>query len=128
MIKQSGGIFDTFPLSLITTQTIGWLSTMVGAELENRRFRPNLLIEATNGAEFPEDEWIGSVLQIGGMTMRVDKRDKRCVMINVDPVSSLRDARVLRAVAQERQGCLGVYGSTVKPGQVRVGDPVTIES
>ena len=128
VIKQSVGVFDTFPLSLITTRTISSIASIVGAELAERRFRPNLLIEATNGADFPEDEWIGSVLQIGAMTMRVDKRDKRCVTINVDPVSSQRDARVLRAVAQERQGCLGVYGSTVTPGTVSVGDTVRVMS
>jgi uncharacterized protein YcbX len=126
VIRQSVGIFDTFPLSLITTQTIASIGSVIGAELDSRRFRPNLLIDATTGDAFPEDQWVGAVVQIGGMTMRIDKRDKRCVTINVDPDSSERDARVLRAVAQERQACLGVYGSTVVPGTVSVGDRITL--
>jgi uncharacterized protein YcbX len=128
VIKQSVGVFDTFPLSLITTQAIASIGAMVGTELDQRRFRPNLLIEANDGSGFPEDEWIGAVLRIGGMTMRIDKRDKRCVMINVDPISSERDARILRAVAQERDGRLGVYGSTVVPGTVSAGDRVSLIS
>jgi len=48
-------------------------------------------------------------------------------MINIDPESSERDPAILRTLARERQACLGVYGSTVTPGCVAVGDPVLIE-
>ncbi|MBC8116711.1 MAG: MOSC domain-containing protein [Candidatus Saccharimonas sp.] len=127
VIKQGRGIFDELPLSLITTQTLAALGSIVGSEMDVRRFRPNLVIEATGDAEFPEDEWIGSVVRVGGASMRMDQRDKRCVMVNVDPGTSMRDPTVLRAIARERQACLGVYGSTVEPGRVSVGDPVSIE-
>ena len=40
VIKQNQGIFDTFPLSLITTQTIARLGETVGAALDVQRFRP----------------------------------------------------------------------------------------
>jgi uncharacterized protein len=128
VIKQSRGIFDTMPLSLITSQTISGLSASVGRELDRRRFRPNLLVESLDGGDAPEDAWVGAVLRIGEMRMRVDKRDKRCVMINVDPVTTERDPSVLRKVAQERQSCLGVYGNVVEPGRVSVGDAVTVEA
>ncbi|MEO8192899.1 MAG: MOSC N-terminal beta barrel domain-containing protein [Gemmatimonadales bacterium] len=128
VIKQDRGVFDAMPLSLITTQTIGGLGEFVGAELDPRRFRPNLLIEALDDAEFPEDTWMGGVLRVGGMRMRIDKRDKRCVVINVDPVTTGRDPAILRAVAQERDARLGVYGTTVQPGRASVGDPVVLES
>lgn len=127
VIKQGRGIFDTMPLSLITTQAIAALGASVGRDLEARRFRPNLLIEPVNGGDAPEDAWVGDVLRIGGMRMRVDKRDKRCVVINVDPVTTEKDHSVLRSVAQERQSCLGVYGNVVEPGRVSIGDSVTIE-
>jgi len=127
VIKQNRGVFDTMPLSLITTQTVAGLGSLVDAELDVRRFRPNLLVEATGAEPFPEDAWVGSVLQIGGLRMRVDQRDERCVMVNVDPVTSKRDAGILRAIAQGREACLGVYGSTVSPGRVAVGDAVVVE-
>jgi len=127
VIKQDRGIFDTFPLSLITTQTIVRLGEVVGAQLEVQRFRPNILVEAADGAPFAEDGWVGCVLRIGGLRMRVDKRDGRCVVITIDPVTTERNPAILRAVARDRQGCLGVYGSTVEPGRVAVNDPVLIE-
>ena len=127
VIKQDRGIFDTFPLSLITTQTIVRLGEMAGAELDVQRFRPNILVEAADEEPFAEDGWVGCVLRIGGLRMRVDKRDSRCVVITIDPVTTERNPAILRAVARDRQGCLGVYGSTVEPGRVAVNDPVLID-
>ena len=102
--------------------------TTVGAQLDVARFRPNILVEAADDAPFSEDGWLGCVLRIGGMRMRVDQRDGRCVVITIDPVTTERMPEVLRTVAREREGCLGVYGSTVAPGRIAVGDAVVIEA
>ena len=128
VIKQDRGIFDTMPLSLITTQTIACVGELAGVELDVQRFRPNILVEAADEAPFAEDTWVGCVLRIGGMRMRVDKRDGRCVVITIDPVTAERNPVILRAVARDRQGCLGVYGSTVEPGRIAVDDPVLVDS
>jgi len=128
VIKQDRGVFDTLPLSLITTQTIGSLAARVGADLHVQRFRPNLLVDAAGDAAFPEDAWVGATLRIGGLRLRVDERDARCVMVNVDPLTTEKNPAVLRAIARERDACLGVYASVVHPGRVRVGDPVSIET
>jgi uncharacterized protein len=127
VIRQDRGIFDTFPLSVITTQTIKRLGDMVGTALDVQRFRPNILVDSATEAPFAEDGWVGSVLRIGGMQMRVDKPDGRCVVITIDPVTTERNPAILRAVAGDRQGCLGVYGTTVEPGRVAVNDAVTID-
>lgn len=127
LIKQGRGSFDVMPLSLITTQSVTSLGELTGRTLGPERFRPNLLVDA-GGAGFPEERWVGAVLAIGGLTMRVDQRDQRCVMINVDPISASRDHSVLRALARSREACIGVYGSTVRPGRVALGDPVRILS
>ena len=127
VIKQGRGVFDTMPLSLITTRTLADLGARVGSELVPLRFRPNLLVEPASDDPYPEDAWVGSVLRIGGLAMRVDQRDPRCVMITIDPETTARTPAILRAVAAEREGCLGVYGSVVAPGRVALGDPVTLE-
>ena len=127
VIKQDRGIFDTFPLSLITTQSIARLAEMTGVALDVQRFRPNILVEASEGVPFVEDAWVGSVLRVGSLRMRVDKRDGRCAVITIDPVTTERNPSILRAVAQDREGCLGVYGSTVEPGRVALDDRVFLE-
>ena len=128
VIKQDRGVFDAFPLSLVTVQTIARLGETIGRRLDVRRFRPNLVVEAAEDAPFVEDDWVGCVLAIGGLRLRVDKLDGRCVVITIDPVTGEREPEILRAVVRDRRGCLGVYGSTVEPGRVAVGDPVWIES
>jgi uncharacterized protein YcbX len=126
VIKQDRGVFDTMPLSLLTTQTLAGLGRLTGTTLAAGRFRPNLLVDAA-GPDFAEDAWVGRVLRIGGLRMRVDLRDQRCVMVTIDPVTLRRDPAILRAIARERDNRLGVYASTVEPGRVALGDPVELE-
>lgn len=127
VMKQNRGVFDTMPVSLISRQSLAAVQALVDVEVDARRFRPNVLVEAGDDGPFPEDAWVGRTLSIGGLRVRVDRRDQRCVLVNVDPVSSRRDPQVLRTLARERRGWLGVYGSTVTPGRVAVGDPVLLE-
>jgi len=126
VIKQDRGVFDTMPLSLLTTQAVAGLGRLVGVDLAVGRFRPNIYVDAP-GPDFPEDSWVGQVLRIGSLRMRVDRHDQRCVVVTVDPVTLARDPAILRAIARERDTRFGVYGSTVEPGRVAVGDPVELQ-
>jgi uncharacterized protein YcbX len=85
------------------------------------------VIEAFGAAAFPEDEWVGHALTVGTTSIRIDGHDKRCVVVNVDPLTGHRDPEVLRAIATHRETRLGVYGSTIRPGRVAVGDAVTLQ-
>jgi uncharacterized protein len=125
VIKQRGGIFDTMPLSLLTTAALASLGLLVGTDPAATRFRPNILVDAGGGG-FPEDAWVGRALRVGGLCMRVDKHDQRCVIPTIDPVTLRRNPMILGAIARERGGRFGVYGSTVRPGPVAVGDPVEL--
>ena len=136
VIKQDRGVFDTMPLSLLTTDGLAGLGRLAGTELAAGRFRPNILVDTSGveapgagapGRDFPEEAWVGRVLRIGRLRMRVDQRDQRCVMVTIDPVTLQRDPAILRVIARERDTRFGVYGSTVEPGQVAVGDPVELE-
>lgn len=121
-LKSDRGLFDTMPLSLLTT---GSLAALHGGALDVRRFRPNLLVAADPA--FVEESWVGSVVRIGGARLRVDGRDQRCAVVGVDPDTTARDPEILRTIAREREARFGVYGSTVAPGRVAVGDAVLLE-
>ena len=125
LIKQGRGAFDEMPLSLLSAQSVASLAQLTGQSLGPDRFRPNVLVD-TGGEGFPEDEWVGAVLAVGELLMRVDQRDPRCVIVNIDPVTTLRDPSILRTRASVRDACIGVYGSTVRPGRVAIGDPVWV--
>lgn len=127
VIRQHRGIFDTFPLSLITTQTIEQLGALLETTLDVQRFRPNILVQADDAGTFPEDDWLGCVLRIGSLRLRIDERDGRCAVITIDPATSARAPAILRTVARERAGYVGVYASTVQPGHFAVGDRVLLD-
>jgi uncharacterized protein YcbX len=126
VIRRTAGIFDVMPLSLITEETITELEKLTGRELDAHRFRPNLLVAATSTQPFAEDKWVGSTMCIGEVRIRIDLRDARCVMINIDPTTHQREPQILRTVARARDGCLGVYGTIVTPGRIAIGDPVVL--
>jgi MOSC domain-containing protein len=128
VMKLERGAFDTLPLALISRQTLADLGALVGRELAAQRFRPNLLIDGAGGVAYPEDAWVGATLRIGALRMRVDKRDQRCVVVNLDPVTGARDPAVLSTIRRARQACLGVYGSVATPGVIAVGDPVVLDA
>ena len=128
VVRQDRGVFDTFPISLISTQSVERLADHVGDPLEVARFRPNIVMTAADESAFVEDSLVGAVVRIGGMRMRIDKRDARCVVITIDPTTGEKNPSVLRAVAAEREGCLGVYASVVEPGRVAVGDAIRVET
>ena len=127
VIKQNRGVFDTMPLSLLSMQTVSALGRLVGAELTAVRFRPNIVID-TGGGGFPEDSWVGRIVRIGRLRMRIDQRDQRCVLVTIDPETLERNPEVLRAITLHRDAKLGVYGSAVEPGRITVGDAVELES
>ena len=126
VMRLERGTFDAMPVSLITTSTVSALCALAGVPGSELRFRPNLVITPASGAPYAEDAWVGCSLRIGSAVIRVDRRDTRCVIINVNPGTGQPDAPVLKAAGRHRHACAGVYGSTIRPGLVRVGDPVTI--
>lgn len=127
LIEFKNGIFDDFPISLITTATIAAISA--GAELpaETARFRPNVLVE-WDGAAFAEDAWVGRTIRFGdddsGPAIAICMRDLRCSMINIDPATAAIDARLLKSTGRLNEANAGVYATVTKTGTVRVGDAV----
>jgi len=126
VMRLDRGLFDAMPVSLITTATASALCGLAGVPANELRFRPNIVIAPVAGAPYAEDQWVGSTLRIGGVVIRVDRRDSRCVTVNVNPGTGLPDGPVLKVVGQHRGSYAGVYGTTVEPGRLEVGDDVTI--
>lgn len=126
LMRLSRGLFDSMPVSLITTSSVAALCALAHVSSNELRFRPNVVIAPRSGAPFTEDDWVGSVLDIGQAAVRIDRRDSRCIIVNVDPDSGRPDATLLKLIGQHRQACAGVYGTTAQPGRVQVGDPVRI--
>jgi MOSC domain-containing protein len=126
VMRMDRGIFDAMPVSLITMPTVCALSALAQVPGDQRRFRPNVVIDSTEGRPFAEDKWVGSVLHIGEVIVRVDARDGRCVVVNVNPDFGHADAPLLKVIGELRQARAGVYGTIVRPGLIQIGDDVRV--
>jgi uncharacterized protein YcbX len=127
VMRLDRGAFDAMPVSLISDSTVSALCALADVPRDELRFRPNIVVTLGSGAPFEEDEWVGAVVRIGTAVVRIDRRDSRCVIVNVDPASGAPGARLLRVIGTARRARAGVYGTTVQPGVIRAGDPVVVE-
>src|SRR6185436_9913066 len=93
-----------------------------------RRFRPNILVDLSESAPFGEETWIGKLVQLGdgdsAPQVRLNRRNVRCAMTNIEPDTAARDARVLKTIVNMRDECAGIYGSVQRVGRVCEGDPI----
>jgi len=125
LLRSGRGIFDCQHVSLFSLATVKALAAEVGCDIDRRQFRANLYIEPASGNAFEEETWTTSLLQIGSETiLGVTQRDTRCMMVNLDPESGQQNPKVLKTVAQGHQGQVGIYANVVRPGMIRVGDPI----
>ena len=116
---------DAGAVHLLTTASLAWLrSAIPGVLVDERRFRPNLLIDAA-GATQVEKNWLGRTVSIGKeLVLRVHGATERCAMV-VYPQSDLpHDERVLKCIVREADPNFGVYAEVITPGRVRCGDNV----
>lgn len=116
---------DDGAIHLITTSSLRAIGLASAADLaDERRFRPNLVIE-TPGEGFLEDGWIGRDLLVGDdVRLRVIGRAIRCVMIGFAQEELPADSGILRRLGEANAAHLGVYCAVVTPGVVHLGDPV----
>jgi uncharacterized protein YcbX len=130
LMSLKHGIFDEASISVISLATIAGLGRETEMKLDRRRFRANILVETERDEPFLEDEWVGGVLLFGEgqapPAVSVTMRDERCVMINLDPETAEKDARVMKAVTLLNQNNAGVYATVVCCGTIRVGDRVAV--
>lgn len=131
LMKIRHGISDDASVSVISLTTLLGIGGEAGMELDRRRFRANILLETPGLEPFLEDAWVGGTLLFGNgglddpaPAVSVTQRDLRCVMVNLDPDTAKQDARVMKTIVRLNKNNAGVYGTVIRTGTIRVGDPV----
>lgn len=133
LIHLWGGVFDAMDVSIITTTSHHSLSQLLGHPVDMRRFRSNIVIEVSDQArKYPEEKWLNSQLTLGthanAPRLRANRKDLRCMAVNLDPDTAQQDANILKTIVKERHNYLGIYGSVDRPGEFKVGDCVLLRS
>jgi uncharacterized protein len=127
LIQVGRGIFDSLPVSVMTTATPAAIGAVVHAGGEPRRYRANIVIDAGPDAAHREAGWVNARLAFGdasGPRLRVNKRIDRCSMVTIDPDTAERDPDVLKAVVDRADNFIGAYASAEAIGTIAVGDRV----
>jgi hypothetical protein len=125
-----GTFFDSASIHVLASGTLAYLRTLIGADaqLDPRRFRPNIFVETEPGVEgFIEDGWLEGTLEVGESVRIVGMRPAlRCVMTTHRQADLVRDMRILRTAAQHHHNHVGIFAAIGAPGKVWVGDPVVL--
>jgi len=128
--------FDLSALHLLTTSTLEHLRELdPAADFDERRFRPNLVLEpGTPG--FAENDWVGKVLDLERLRILVVRRTGRCVMPTLAQRGLGLDRLTLKAIARFNKvespptigptPCAGVYATVEGSGVLRVGDALAL--
>jgi hypothetical protein len=103
---------------IVNRESVEGLGKMLGAKVDVRRFRPNLVIGEI--APWRELDLVGRKLRSGsGTVLQVFKRTERCAATNVDPETGVRDLKIPSFLSKTLGHCdFGVYASlTVAPSR-----------
>jgi uncharacterized protein len=100
--------------------------------LDQRRFR--MTIGVAGVPAWAEDGWLGRRIRVGGAIVRPGGNVGRCAVTTHDPDRGAPDVDTLRLLSETRGHLpsteplpLGVWAEVVRPGRVRLGDPVVVE-
>lgn len=130
-----GTFQDVSPITLMTTASLRAAAALYPAGCwDPRRFRSSILIDHP-GEDFAEQDWVGKTLKIGTAVLTVFAPTPRCVMITLDQQDLPSDVGLLRTLAKHNRcdvpgtghfACLGAYAMVTQPGEIHVGDDVTV--
>jgi hypothetical protein len=91
------------------------------------RFRPNLLIDTGREIGFLEQAWIERRFAIGDdLEIAITEHCKRCVMTTLPQGDLPMDPVILHTTSAHNNTRAGVYASVVRPGAIKVGDPMRL--
>jgi uncharacterized protein YcbX len=93
-----------------------------------------MLIEVDGLGAHEEDAWVGQSVRVGDAVIHFEGHVGRCVITTRHPEKGVVDVPTLKLLGRYRRDvdtteplAFGVYGRVVKPGVIRVGDPVAVE-
>lgn len=131
---SAGRSIDVFPVTFVTTASLGRLAEEVGEAVDPARFRAGFVLD--HDAAHEEDAWDGRELRIGAALLRVRTGVPRCQVTGYNPATGASDQPVMKALIKYREKVglpdgmmpdyatpgFATYAEVLEPGSVRVGD------
>lgn len=116
------------PLHILTTASMAaFKSRHRDGQFAPARFRPNLVIDTGDAAGYVEQAWLERHLQIGDSVRIIGTENcVRCVMTTLPQGDLPFDPAILHTVTAANSTWAGIYAGVRAPGEIKVGDPVTL--
>jgi uncharacterized protein YcbX len=126
--EQSISHFDAGAVHILTTASLNWLKFRLPKSImDERRFRPNVLIEA-HGNELLEQNWLGKILKLGeNVELEITQNTERCIMTTFAQDFLPEDKRIFTLLGRKANLNFGVYAKVICGGRVAQNDDVFIE-
>jgi uncharacterized protein len=134
---RDGNFFNASPIHILTTSSLRALTLAApSSRFDAQRFRPNIIIE-TPGSGFIDSQWATRTLRVGSALLHVTINVPRCVVTILAQGTLPYDPEILRINTSinaidvfstgTKYPCLGLYAEVLQAGEIRVGDPATLE-
>ena len=117
--------FDIANLLVATDGELDEFAARHGEPLDVRRLRPNVVL---SGVPFGATaQWPGAAaLALGDALIGVHSPRGRCIVTSIDPATGAQDLDVFRRIRTDFAGELALNCWVIRPGTIRVGDPVEV--
>lgn len=125
-VTLPGTFFLVSPCHIITTATMDhFKKNHPESDWDIRRFRPNILIETTEGTSgLVEQEWLGKTLHIDNTSIKCMSAAPRCGAVTRKQQTFGLDKSMLRTIVNEADQNLGIYGDISTQALINVGTDV----
>jgi uncharacterized protein YcbX len=128
-VTPPGTYVDAYPVHLLTTNALDYLSHRGGVDAVLQRFRPNLLIEPTEQLpQMTENGWLDYRMQLGEVRLHIHSRTLRCSMpARGQAWCDLAEQPAIgRAMRDLCERYMGVNVLVETAGRVSVGDELVL--
>ena len=113
-------------VTLHSSESLAALQVFLGADVDGRRFRTNVVISGVEAWE--ELSWNGRLI-IGNGEYEVEKNVTRCLATHVNPLDGYRDHEIMKSLIEANQFKIPTFAIRLKPlnvdAVIRAGDVVS---
>jgi uncharacterized protein YcbX len=113
-------------VTLLGSGSVAALAETIGSEVDERRFRMNVILDGLRPWE--ELEWIGSAVRIGDIEFDITGPVIRCLATHANPETGERDLLVMQTLTRELgqdEPTMGVLAIPRSGGALAIGDEVS---
>jgi uncharacterized protein YcbX len=128
LVRDPRGMPDAYPVHVTFEASRRRLEEELGRPIDVRRFRPNVHVDLPALEPFAEAETADGArrMVLGAAELRIADKTDRCAITINDPDTLEQSPDVLRHLNEEHASLFGLWAEVVRPGEVRVGDPVEL--